>query len=206
MRHQYRFDCGLSVRNELYGLQGFELPAADAILNLQSDTSPVSDVRLAWGDRLSVAFGPVSLYYSSYFNPLDFDRFMFMQALDLQIYRLPGIPVVRDFALKLGVVRADVSGAGAGEDYYHFGDYLEMRYYPTEWLFLQLRGGFLTFDNRDGLYYDDRRADVRDRAAYNAAVAFMYDGLVISVYYFWNFEKVNERDDDFLRVWVTYAF
>jgi len=95
-----------------------------------------SDVReVAVGDRVSLSRGPVTLWYSLYWNPLPFGRHLFMQALDLAIWR-PALPVVNRLALGVGVLRVLISAdssygkpdavADAGA-YYDFADYLWLR-------------------------------------------------------------------------------
>jgi hypothetical protein len=103
-------------------------------------------------------------------------------------------------------MRADVSGGGPGNDYYHFGSYGKIRYYPIDWLYLQYRWGLKTFDNRRKLFYDDTRADERDGSSHNLTIGATYMGFFAAVQLFWNLEKANEQDDDFLRLTVGYAF
>ena len=129
-----------------------------------------------------------------------------MQAVDLEFWRLHGVPFVQDVVLGVGGVRADVSGGGPGEDYYHFGSYASLGYYPIDFLSLQYRAGLRTTDNRRGVYYDSRRADERDRSSHNVSITGRWRGLYAALQLFWNFEKANEQDDDFMRVTVGYEF
>jgi len=200
-----------AVRDDLYIIQGYKLSAPDAVINLQSDFSSTDDVRFGFGDRLGISYGPLTAMYSIYLNRVGFRRLLVMQALDLGLARVPGVPVLDRLEVAVGAVRADVSGGftgvgGAGKDYYHFGDYLTVRFWPTDWLWLQARGGFKTVDNRRGLYYDSTRKSQDDRSSYNVALGVVSGGLGVSLWHFWNLEKVNEKKDDFLRLWVTYAF
>ena len=78
------------------------------------------------------------------------------------------LPVLGHFSLGVGLLRADVSGGGPGVggvgiDYYDFADYLQLRYYPVDWLFLQYRAGLRTFDNRRALILDQSRLTSRRR-------------------------------------------
>ena len=134
------------LTDDLFVVRGFALPHADSIINLQSGFSPEDDVELGWGNRLGAAWRFVSAWYSAYYNPLGFGRRLFMQAFDLTIARPRGVPVLQHFSLGAGLLRADVSGGGAGVggvglDYYNFADYLQLRYYPTDWLYVQYRTG-----------------------------------------------------------------
>ncbi|HEY5284339.1 MAG TPA: hypothetical protein VIM14_16220, partial [Polyangia bacterium] len=133
---------------------------------------------------------------------------------DLTLWR-PHWPVADRLAVGVGFVRAHVSAdenfgqpgavvnAGA---YYHFADYVWLRGYLADWLYLQVRSGLATFDNRAGLTYDARRADASDGSHHNVALVAEYAGAQVSLAYFWNFEKVDEVANDLLRLTVSYAF
>ena len=202
----------LLVANDLYAVQGYVLSRADAVLNLQSDFSPGRDVRFGFGDRVTISYAPFTVYYSAYYNALGFGRRLFMQAFDLSIWRVYGVPLLDRLTIDLGVLRADVSGGasrgygGPGEDYYHFADYLQVRYYAFEWLYVQARTGLKLLDNRRGVLGDDTRYDVRDTTSHNLAVVARYRNLTGAIYHFWNLEKRNEVDDDVLRFQVIYEF
>jgi mono/diheme cytochrome c family protein len=196
----------VAIANDLYAVQGYALRSADAILNLQGDVSSIDDFKAAFGDRLAVSWGPLTGWYSLQLNRLGFDRLLTMQAIDLEFYRMPDVPFVKNLVLGVGGMRADVSGGGAGLDYYHFGSYAMVGYYPLSWLYLQYRAGLRTTDNRFGLFYDDRRRDERDRSSHNLTIMGRYKGFYGGVQLFWNLEKANEQDDDFLRVTVGYEF
>lgn len=166
----------------------------------------MDELKVAFGNRLGVSWRPLTAWYSAQLNRLGFDRLLFMQAFDLELWRLHGVPVLDDMVLGIGGMRADVSGGGPGQDYYHFGSYASLGYYPVDWLFVQYRAGLRTTDNRRGLYYDSRRADERDRSSHNLTVVGRYKGLYAGLQMFWNLEKANELDDDFLRLTVGYEF
>ena len=94
-----------------------------------------------------------------------------------------------------------------GYDYYDFADYLQLRYYPTDWLYLQYRTGLRTFNNRRGVVarqlapHERRRLDPQLRRRRRATGASP-SGL----FYFINLEKVDEIPNDLLRLNVTYEF
>lgn len=196
----------VSLSNDLYAVQGYGLRSADAVLNLQSDFSSFDDFKFAVGDRIGLSWAPLTAWYSLQINPLGFDRRLFMQAFDFEFWRLNNVPFLQDLVVGFGAMRADVSGGGPGNDYYHFGSYGKIRYYPIDWLYLQYRWGLKTFDNRRKLYYDDTRADERDGSSHNLTIGATYMGFFAAVQLFWNLEKTNEQDDDFLRITVGYAF
>lgn len=202
---QYSFD-GFRILNDVYAVQGYNLANSDSVLSLQSDFSSSDSIKMGFGDRLGVAWGPISLWYSLYFNDLDFGRYLLMQGLDLVIWRIADLPVLEDLSLRAGLMRADVAGGGAGRDYYHFGDYVELRYYPLDWLYVQLRSGLRTHDNRDGLWYDEARADSKDMTSHNVGVVYERDGWMLGLYHYWNLEKADEQDNDFLRLRLGYEF
>ena len=205
---------GLSIADEAYVVQGFDLSAREETLNLQRDLLAYAGARVALGNRLAASYGPFSLYYSFFWNPLRFGRQLIMQALDLALWR-PRWPVLRHFALGMGAVRAFVSpdesvgraDAVPGADYYfHFADYVWLRAYGADWLYLQARSGLATFGNHRGTFYDDSRATASDGSHHNLALVADYAGATVSLAYFWNFEKIDERADDRLRLTVSYAF
>src|SRR6185369_1305950 len=104
----------LSLSVDAYGVRGYSLRKADGILNWQNDFSAADDLRPGLGLRLGASAWPVTAYYSLYFNPLGFDRRLVMQAADVGVWRPRGIPVLDRLALGVGLLRADVSGGGAG--------------------------------------------------------------------------------------------
>ena len=95
---------------------------------------------------------------------------------------------------------------GVGHDYYDFASYLQVRYYPTDWLYFQYRGGLRTFDNRRGVILDKTRLTNADASAHNFGVVARHQGLTAGLYYFVNLEKVDELPNDLLRLSLTYEF
>ena len=205
---------GFSLADDLYFVQGFDLSTRASPLDMQRDLQAYDGARVAVGDRLSVSRGPVTLWYSLYWNPLRFGRRMLMQAVDLAIWR-PSWPVLNRLALGVGLLRAHISAdqsygtpdaipdAGA---YYDFADYLWLRVYATQWLYLQARSGLYTFNNHKGFSYDPERADPSDSSHHNLALVAEYAGAQFSLGYYWNLEKVGETANDLLRFMVMYAF
>jgi hypothetical protein len=117
----------LSLSADTYVVRGYRLRQADGILNLQNDFSTTDDLKAGAGARLGAARGPLTAYYSFYFNPLGFGRRLIMQAGDLGLWRVHGVPVLDRLVLGVGALRADVTGGGPGLDYYHFGSYWQAR-------------------------------------------------------------------------------
>jgi hypothetical protein len=201
----------LVLTDDLYVVRGYALPHADSIINLQSGFSPEDATKLAVGNRVGLSWMFVSAWYSAYYNPLGFGRRLFMQALDLTVWRPRGIPVLEHFSLGAGLLRADVSGGGPGVggvgfDYYDFADYLQLRYYPFDWLYVQYRTGLRTFDNRRGVVLDKTRLTSADASTHNFAVVARCHGLTAGLYYFINLEKVDEIPNDLVRLSVIYDF
>ncbi|MCA9706048.1 MAG: hypothetical protein KDK70_09395, partial [Myxococcales bacterium] len=196
----------VALSNDAYAIQGYALRAPDAVLNLQSDTSALEDFRIAFGDRAGLSWAPLTAWYSFQINGLGFDQRLFMQAFDLEVWRPRGIPFVEDLVLGVGALRADVTGGGRGREYYHFGSYATIGYYPVDFLYLQYRAGLRTTDNRRGVFFDPSRLDERDRGSHNVSVLGRYKGFYAGLQLFWNLEKANEQDDDFLRLTVGYEF
>jgi hypothetical protein len=194
------------VTDDLFVVRGYALGRADAVLDLRNDFSPVDDARLGWGNRLGAAWRGVGGWYSTFFNPLGFGRRLFMQAVDLTIARPRAVPVLGHFSFGAGLLRADVAGGGVGLDYYHFGSYLQVRYHPTDWLYVQYRQGLHTFDNRRALVLDNARLTAADGSAHNFGVVARHQGLSAGIFYFLNLEKVDEVANDLLRLSVTYEF
>lgn len=199
----------VSIGNDLYVVQGHGQRSPDAVLNLQSDISPLDDVNIAVGDRIGVSYTPFTAWYSFQFTPLGNGRLLFMQAIDAEFWRWRGVPVMENLVVGVGAMRADVSrgqAGGVGNDYYHFGSYGYARYSIIDELSVQYRAGLKTFDNRRGVFFDDTRIDERDRGSHNVAVTGRYRGCYAMMQFFWNLEKANEQDDDFLRLTVGYEF
>jgi hypothetical protein len=205
---------GFSLADDLYVVQGFDLSARDSTLDMQSDLQAYDGARVAVGDRVSLSRGPVTAWYSLYWNPMRFGRSLLMQAIDLAIWR-PAWPVVNRLALGVGLLRAHVStdssygtpnavpDAGA---YYDFADYVWLRVYANNWLYLQARSGLMTFNNHTGFSYDAARATSADGSHHNLMLVAECAGAQFSLGYYWNFEKVDEYANDFLRFMVMYAF
>jgi hypothetical protein len=202
---------GLVVTDDLFVVRGYALARPDAVINLQSDFSALDDARIGWGNRVGLAWMFASAWYSAYYNPLGFGRRLFMQAVDVTIWRPRGVPVAEHFSLGAGLLRADVSGGGPGVggpglDYYDFGSYLQLRYYPTDWLYVQYRQGLRTFNNRRGVILDKTRLTSADASTHNFGIVARHRGLTVGLYYFINLEKVDEIPNDLLRLSVTYEF
>ena len=201
----------LVFTDDLFVVRGYALAHPDSVINLQSGFSPEDDTRLAVGNRIGAAWMGISAWYSAYFNPLGFGRHLFMQAIDVNIWRQRQLPVVGHFSLGFGLLRADVSGGGpgvggVGYDYYDFADYLTLRYYPFDWLFLQYRTGLFTFDNRRALVLDNSRLTNADGSTHNFGLVARTRNLWFGIFYFVNLEKVNEIPNDLFRLNVTYEF
>jgi hypothetical protein len=195
-----------SLSFDLFAVRGHRLRAPDGILNLQNDFSPNDDIKPGLGGRWGASWGPISGWYSLYFNPLGFGRRLFMQALDVSVWRLRGVPILERFSFAAGLLRADVAGAGAGHDYYHFASYGQVRLWVTDFLYLQYRQGLRTFENKRGLYADRTRYDSQDGSTHTVGLVARHRGLTTAVSWFWNLEKADEIPDDFLRVSLTYEF
>jgi hypothetical protein len=199
----------VTLSNDLYVVQGYGLRQPDAVLDLQGDFSPLEDVKPAIGDRVGGSLGPMTVWYSFLLNPLGHGRMLFMQAVDVELWRMHGVPVLEDVVVSFGGMRADVSGGesgGPGNDYYHFGSHASIGYFPIEYLYLQYRAGLRTHDNRRGLYWDETRADEQDRSSHNITIVGRYKGFYTALQFFWNLEKANEQHDDFMRFTVGYEF
>jgi hypothetical protein len=202
----------LAITDDVYVVHGYALRQADGVLNLQGDFSPADAVKFGYGNRLGAAWGPLSAWYSAYYNPLGFGRRLFMQAADVMLWRMRNIPVVGHFSVAAGALRADVSGGddqgvgGSGLDYYHFGSYFQLRYHPTDWLIVQYRQGLRTFNNRRGVIVDDTRLTSDDASAHNFGLIARWRGVTGGLFYFINLEKGPEIPNDFFRLSVTYDF
>ncbi|WP_224248011.1 hypothetical protein [Hyalangium gracile] len=197
---------------DAYVLAGYQLRRADAVLNLQSDFAPLEETRLGVGARLGGSWGPINVWYSAFYNPLGFGRRLLLQALDVAAWRPRGLPVLERFSLGAGLLRADVSGGeqeghgGPGADYYHFASYLQLRFHPSEWLYLQYRQGLRTFGNQRGRILDSTALTRDDGSTHNVGVVARWRGLSAGLFQYWNLEKVDEVPDDFTRLMVAYEF
>ena len=161
---------------------------------------------MALGGRLRASWKAASLFYSAYANGLGLGRRLYLQAVDVGLWRLRGVPVLERLAGDLGLMRADVSGAGPGQDYYHFASYFRLRYFLTDLVYLQYRQGLRTFNNRRGVILDDTRLTRKDGSTHNFGLVARHGPLTLGLSYFFNLEKADEVDDDFLRVTGVYEF
>lgn len=197
---------GFRLSNDLYGVQGYGLETTNEVLNLQTGFSKPERLKAGFGDRLGFGMGPISVWYSAYLNDLGHKRLLFMQGLDAEVFRATDIPVVKNFVLGAGIMRADVSGGEKNMDYYHFADYVTVRYYILDELSVEGRTGLRTFENRNHAYKDDRRFDEKDASAHNLTLQYKRSGFVIAAQRFWNYEKRNEIPNDLIRVRTGYEF
>jgi hypothetical protein len=195
-----------ALTNDLYVVRGYALRQATGVLNLQNDLSSADDAHLAVGDRVGLSCGPLSLWYSALFNRLGFGRRLFMQAADVTLWRLRGVPVLDHLSFGAGLFRADVSGGGADLDYYHFGSYAQVRVHATDWLYLQYRQGVRTFDNRRGVWVDRTRLSREDGSTHNFSLVARHGGATATLAWFINLEKAGEVADDLVRLSVAYDF
>ncbi|MEL6339424.1 MAG: hypothetical protein AAFQ65_05905 [Myxococcota bacterium] len=201
---QYRFGP-LTVANDFYVIRGFQLNDPEGRLDLQGGFSPRDDVELGVGDRVGVSIGPLSAWYSIYFNGLEAGRRLVMQAVDAMIFR-PDLPVLEYFSFAAGFMRADVSGGGPGIDYYDFGDYWELHAYPLRGVDLRYRQGIRTLNNQKDFIFDERRISSDDGSTHSIGATFRYRGLSLAAHHFWNLEEADEVEDDILRFTVAYDF
>ncbi|MFO0747587.1 MAG: hypothetical protein U1F43_18255 [Myxococcota bacterium] len=195
----------VGLRVDAFVVRGYAVKKATDVLNLQAGTSPVDDMNFSGGGRVGASLGPASIYYSVYGGTLDHGRKIFMQAFDASLWRLPDVPFLKDIALTLGVIRADVWG-GDAPAYYHFADYLQVRWYPTDCFYVQYRAGLDMRDNRQGLFADPDRLDRYDTSAHSVAIGWVAGGFSLTVQHLWQFELRDEQKDDFFRVTATYEF
>jgi hypothetical protein len=191
---------------DVYAVRGHVLAQREAVLNLQSDLSPLDSAQVAVGARLRASWQALSLFYSGYVNGLGFGRVLYLQAADLELSRLRGVPVLERMAAEVGLLRADVSGAGPGQDYYHFASYFRLRFFLTDEVYVQYRQGLRTFDNRRGVILDDTRLTREDGSTHNFGVVARQGPFTFGLYYYFNLEKADEVKDDFLRVTGIYEF
>ncbi len=196
----------LRISTDLYAVQGYKQKAKDAVLDLKSGFSRSDDIEIGVGGRIGLGFGPISAWYSAYINPLGFGETLWMQAFDVAIWKIPGIPVVEDMVLGFGGLRADISGHGSGFDHYHFSDYLYLRYYPADYLYVMYRTGMSSHNNRRDTFVDDTRLDAKDNSTHNFGVVYSRMGFSMGLYYYLNLEKADEVDNDLMRLLFTYEF
>lgn len=194
----------VALRLDGYVMRGYALRKATDVFSVTGNAAPLDDLNFAGGGRLSASFQAATLSYSFQGGTLDFDRSLFMQALDITLWRLD-LPVLEDIAITAGIMRADVWG-GDLKAYYNFADYIQLRYYPLDWLYIQYRGGFDTRDNRKGAFVDTARLDMLDTSAHSLAVGYIRGNFSLVIQHLWQLELVDEQDDDFFRVTATYEF
>jgi hypothetical protein len=196
----------VSVASDLYVVRGYRQKTPDSVLNLQNDISPLDEAKIGVGHRLGVSWRRLAGWYSIYVNPLGGGRRLVLQAADLTTGRRRDVAVLGRLSAAVGLLRADVSGGGAGRDYYHFASYAQVRVHATDGLYLQYRQGLRTFNNRRGVILDQTRLEATDGSTHAVGVAGRWRYLSGGVHYVWNLEKADETDDDFLRAAVALEF
>ena len=136
--------------------------------NLQSDFSPLDAAQLALGARLRASWKALSLFYSAYVNALGFrSRPVSCRPSTSRSGACVACRCSSTWRRNVGLLRADVSGAGSGQDYYHFASYFRLRFYLTDLAYVQYRQGLRTFDNRRGVIVDDTRLTREDGSTHN---------------------------------------
>src|SRR5690606_13255749 len=145
---------------------------------------PLDAVKPAVGTRLGGGLRPLPLRPAFLVHPRRHRGPLFLHAVQLELWRMDVVPVLQDVEVSAGGQRADVSrgaSGGPGGDYYHFGSHASIGYFPIEYLYLQYRAGLRTHDNRRGLYWDETRADERDRSSHNLTIMGRYKGFYASL-------------------------
>lgn len=182
-----------SSKFDAYMVNGINASSKTTDIDLQSSTTERQAVGLRWSQVLVSRLNTVvSAYYSDYWpgQPLYLGGF--------DVYSDYGYGGLDHLRFSYGVAKAWVQDSPTGRDFYKLGDFYEFAtnvFNPMEWRL------------RYGSYDDDDRTDtVDDTQSLNLAASFPLDVLKILIEYQWNFEEVNETDNDLARAMVSLDF
>jgi hypothetical protein len=117
---------------------------------------------------------------------------------------LGGVDFSTDYGLlgpvrfSAGLANAWIEGSPTGENFQKTGDYYQIATNIINPMEMRVRYG--TYDN------DDRRETQEDTQSLNVGVTFPVDVMKILIEHQWNYEEVNETDNDLGRVMVSLDF
>lgn len=198
------YDAGAVVDGDTYAIRGFDANGG-RVLQLNGGGS---EGVLAYGQRLTLhlAGRKLSLAGSALYNgwgPSN-DNSLLLWGVDVAAdYGLIGLPLIEDLRLTGALAQARVNdkalAVAPDGDYTKYGDYVQLLY--GRW-----RPG-LTLRARLGSYDDFDHADsAKDTHSLNLALLRRAGPLTLMAEFFWNFEAVDEFDDDLLRLHAAVEF
>lgn len=196
----------ISIDGDTYLIRGFDGQTGTVLpLNIGG-----SDTRFALGQRLRMGIGTrASVWASAMYNRwgLDNEGKVLLWGLDARLeYGLVPLPVLKDFALRAALARAEIRDPGLdpalNQDgwYWRYSDYVELAYGGLRpWTTLRLRYGTLI----------DYNQVVSVKDLHNWALAAqtpLGDHLSLLLEYQWNMEEVEEVDNDLFRAQLVLEF
>ena len=196
-----------TLTGDTYVIRGFE-GRAGSVLDLNAGGS---DDVFAYGQRLKLTLlgDRFTLAASGLFNEWGTgnNQRLFLWGGDFSTtYDLLDLPILSDMRLGGAVARAEVRDRtlvdpADDEDgwYFKYGDYIEAHY--GQWR------PFVTLRLRYGSYVDfDDVVTGNDTHSINLAAIRRMGPLMLMAEYFWNFEEVDEVDDDLFRLHAVVDF
>jgi hypothetical protein len=197
-------DCaGATLTGDSYAIRGFD-SSGGRVLQLNSGGS---EGVIAVGQRLVLHLFSqrLSLSGSALYNGWgpNNDNRLLLWGTDLAAdYNLIKLPLFKDLRFNGALARAEIKDKGfvAGDGWYNkYGDYVQIDY--GHW-----RPG-LVLRSRLGSYVDfDDVKTAKDTHSLNLAVIRRMGPLLCMAEYFWNFEAVDEINNDFFRLHVALEF
>jgi hypothetical protein len=154
----------------------------------------------ALGGRVRAGYDKYTLWASAYHDDYTKGQDLWITGLDAAAaYGFLPWPVLENFALKLGGIRADVSSEALGH-YFHFADYLQVDYRLPASFKLRYRTGALTWENHRDLVFDLSKEDVKDTVSHTFSAYWRYQLLTLGIDYIINLEAEDEINNDVLRL------
>lgn len=195
-----------TIEGDTYVIRGFQGTMGTVLpLNIGG-----ADTRFALGQRLKFGVGTkASAWASAQYNRWgagDMGQVL-LWGLDLKLdYGLVPLPVLKDFALRAALARADIQDMDLDPTlnpegwYWRYGDYLEVAYGGLRpWTTLRLRYG-TTIDYNLKI----SQADTHNWTL--AALVPIVPHVSMLLEYQWNMEEIEEVDNDLLRVQAALEF
>lgn len=179
---------------DLYAVQG--VGAANGEPNLQS----ISNDMVAFGFRWTSGVIPkIKLIGSALYQRWEAGRPpLYLVGADLLTeYKLIDVAVLRNLRFGAGSALALISGSASGS-YKRYGDYIQL--YSNLIPLGELRARFGTYRN------NWKVKSQNDTQSFNLAWIVPVDALRVMAEYQWNFEAVNEVDNDLFRLMVSLDF
>ena len=196
----------LNVGADVYGMRGFDA----ALGNVLDLASGGSDDAFAGGARTRIGLGSkLAVWGSVLYNTFGADNQgeLLLWGGDILVdYGLIGLPLLKDLRLRAAFARAEVKDPilvdprdNADGWYFRYGDYAELTHRGIAGVSPRVRYGTI-------IDFDDRLSSADTHTWEVALLARLNQNLLLMGQYQFNFEEVNEVDDDLARLHLVFEF